>query len=97
MDMARGGIVPPLEFRESVADFFKKADRQEEIEKAFEEKPMPTPQPRTEYQLRTEYRSRNALGVVQAKQPGFSSAPVVEPGFIYSQPQQSTFSKNQNQ
>jgi pentatricopeptide repeat protein len=27
MDMTRGGIVPPPEFRESVADFFKKADR----------------------------------------------------------------------
>jgi len=97
MDMARNGIVPPPEFRESVVDFFKKADRQEEIEKAFEEKPMPTPQPRTEYQLRNEYRSRNAVGAGQAKQPGFSSTPAVEPGFVYSQPRQSTFSNNQNQ
>jgi pentatricopeptide repeat protein len=97
MDMARGSIVPPPEFRESVVNFFKKAGRQEEIEKAFEEKPMPTTQPRTEYQSRTEYHSRNAVGAGQVKQPGFSSASAVEPGFVYSQPQQSTLSNTPNQ
>jgi hypothetical protein len=40
--MARGGVVSPPEFREDV-------DRQEEIEKAFEEKALSAPQPRVEY------------------------------------------------
>ncbi|KAL6640956.1 hypothetical protein ACP70R_019137 [Stipagrostis hirtigluma subsp. patula] len=31
MDMARGGVVPSPEFRESVVDIFKNADRQEKI------------------------------------------------------------------
>lgn len=97
MDMARGGIVPPQGFRESVVNFFKEAGRQEEIEKAFEEKPMPTPQSRTEYQPRTEYHSRNADGTAQIKQPGFSSAPAVGPEFLHSQPQQSTLSNTPNQ
>ncbi|GJN38075.1 hypothetical protein PR202_gb27084 [Eleusine coracana subsp. coracana] len=46
--MARGGVVPSLEFREYVVGIFKDADRQEEIEKAFEEKAL-QPQPRVEY------------------------------------------------
>jgi hypothetical protein len=58
---------------------------------------MPTTQPRTEYQSRTEYHSRNAVGAGQVKQPGFSSASAVEPGFVYSQPQQSTLSNTPNQ
>ena len=97
MDMARGGVVPPQEFRESVVDIFKKFDRQEEIEKAFEEKPLPTPHPRTEYQPRTENRPRNAIGVAQGKQLGFSSAPPVQPGFGYSQQQRPAFKDTQNQ
>ncbi|CAO2190626.1 unnamed protein product [Urochloa humidicola] len=97
MDMARRGVVPPQLFRDCVVDIFKKSDRQEEIEKAFEEKPLPTPQPRTENQPRTEYRSCNAAGVAQVKQPGFSSAPPVQPGFGYSQPQQPAFKDTQNQ
>uniref|UniRef100_A0A0E0IUG0 Pentacotripeptide-repeat region of PRORP domain-containing protein n=2 Tax=Oryza nivara TaxID=4536 RepID=A0A0E0IUG0_ORYNI len=49
-DMAKGGVTPPPEFRDSVIDIFKNAGRQEEIEKAFEEKPVPLPpQPRPEY------------------------------------------------
>ncbi|WVZ77269.1 hypothetical protein U9M48_025156 [Paspalum notatum var. saurae] len=77
MDMARGGVVPPSGFRESVVDIFKKADREEEIEKAFEQKPVPTPTPRAEYQPRSDYRPRNAVAAAQAKQPGFSAAPAV--------------------
>lgn len=91
MDMARGAVVPSSEFRESVVDIFKKADRQEEIEKAFEEKPAPTPLPRTDY------RPHNAVGTAQVKQPSFSSAPAVQPGIGYSQQQQLTFSDTQNQ
>ncbi|KAG8085315.1 hypothetical protein GUJ93_ZPchr0010g7424 [Zizania palustris] len=34
-DMASGGVASPPEFRESVIDIFKKAGRQEEIEKTF--------------------------------------------------------------
>jgi pentatricopeptide repeat protein len=49
VDMARGSVVPPSEFREHVVDIFKNADRQDEIEKAFEEKALPAPQPRVEY------------------------------------------------
>lgn len=48
-DMARGGVVAPPEFRESVGEIFKNADQDEELEKAFEEKPVPLPpQPRPE-------------------------------------------------
>ncbi|CAL4963231.1 unnamed protein product [Urochloa decumbens] len=97
VDMARRGVMPPQLFRESVVDIFKKSDRQEEIEKAFEEKPLPTPQPRIENQLRTKHHPRNAVGGAQAKQPGFSLAPPVQPGFGYSQPQQPAFKDTQNQ
>jgi pentatricopeptide repeat protein len=97
MDMVRGGVVPSQEFRDSVVDIFKKSDRQEEIEKAFEEKPLPIPQPRTEYQPRTENRPRNAIGVAQGKEPGFSSGPPVQPGFGYSQQQRPAFKDTQSQ
>jgi hypothetical protein len=49
VDMARGGVVSPPEFREDVVDIFKNFDRQEEIEKAFEEKALSAPQRRVEY------------------------------------------------
>jgi pentatricopeptide repeat protein len=53
-DMARGGVVAPDEFREYTVEVFKNADRQEEIEQAFEEKPVPVqPQPRPEFRPRS--------------------------------------------
>jgi pentatricopeptide repeat protein len=54
-DMARGGVVaPPTEFCEQIVEIFRNADRQEEIEEAFEEKPVPMPpQPRPEYRPRS--------------------------------------------
>ncbi|GJN22917.1 hypothetical protein PR202_gb10526 [Eleusine coracana subsp. coracana] len=39
-DMARAGVVDP-ELREYITETFKNANRQEEIERAFEEKPVP--------------------------------------------------------
>jgi pentatricopeptide repeat protein len=90
-DMARGAVEPPQELRESVINIFKKSDRQEEIEKAFEEKPLPKPQPRTENQPRTDYRPHNAVGVSQGRQSP------VQSGFGYSQSQQPAFKDTQNQ
>ncbi|VAH53453.1 unnamed protein product [Triticum turgidum subsp. durum] len=64
-DMARGGVVAPPEFRECIVEIFKTADRQEEIEQAFDEKPVPPPP-----SPRPEYRPRSLPGFASNQMPG---------------------------
>ncbi|KAI5010111.1 hypothetical protein ZWY2020_012248 [Hordeum vulgare] len=80
-DMARGGVAAPPEFRECIVEIFRTADRQEEIEQAFEEKPVPPPPP-----PRPEYRPRSVPGFASNQTPGSYAPNQGKPGYGSPQP-----------
>lgn len=95
-DMSRGGVVAPPEFREFVSEIFKNADRHDEIEKAFEEKPEPPSQPRPDFRPRNSpqglpgFASNQTQGsyTAQQGQAGYGSPRPFQPGNDASQVQQ---------
>ncbi|XP_047065217.1 pentatricopeptide repeat-containing protein At1g10270-like [Lolium rigidum] len=84
-DMARSGVVAPPEFRETVGEIFKNADRHEEMEKAFEEKPVPLP-PKPRPEARPHSSPQGLPGFASNQTRGSYTPHQGQPGYSSPQP-----------